>query len=381
MRLLLATRNAHKLREFAAAAAGASTLDPLPDGLPAPVEDGDTYAANALIKARAAARRHRPRRDRRRLRDRGGGARRRARRPHRPLRRRATRPTPRTSPSSSPRRPPAARLRYVCVIAHVEPGGAEHLFEGTADRHRGGAAARRAAASATTRCSCPTTARATAARWPSCPTPRRTRSPTAAARRARSRSGCGDETASARARAAVSIVSNTALIALKLVAGLITGSVAIITEAIHSSVDLAASYIAFFSVRQAETPADAYAPLRAREVRERGRGRRGRADPRRLGRDRLRRDPQPGRGPELDSLGFGIAVVAFATRRQPRRVSAGCTGRRARRSRPRSRATPRTCGPTRSRRSACSSASRSCSSPARSGSTRSSRSRSPRRSS
>jgi cation diffusion facilitator family transporter len=62
----------------------------------------------------------------------------------------------------------------------------------------------------------------------------------------------------ARSRAALlSIVSNTLLIALKLVAGVVTGSVAIITEAIHSSVDLVASCIAYFSVRQAEEPADA----------------------------------------------------------------------------------------------------------------------------
>ena len=57
--------------------------------------------------------------------------------------------------------------------------------------------------------------------------------------------------------AAISIASNAALIILKLVAGAITGSVAIITEAIHSAVDLVASFIAFFSVRQAEEPADA----------------------------------------------------------------------------------------------------------------------------
>jgi cation diffusion facilitator family transporter len=113
--------------------------------------------------------------------------------------------------------------------------------------------------------------------------------------------------------AAVSIVSNTALIVLKLVAGAVTGSVAIITEAVHSGVDLMASVIAYFSVRQAETPADAshryghekfenvaaaaegvlilvgsgvivYASLRSLVV-----------------------------GPELESLGFGIGVVAFAT--------------------------------------------------------------------
>jgi cation diffusion facilitator family transporter len=56
--------------------------------------------------------------------------------------------------------------------------------------------------------------------------------------------------------AALSIASNTALIALKLAAGAITGSVAIITEAMHSSVDLIASIVAFVSVRQAEKPAD-----------------------------------------------------------------------------------------------------------------------------
>src|SRR3954470_1571224 len=57
--------------------------------------------------------------------------------------------------------------------------------------------------------------------------------------------------------AAVSIFSNTALIALKVVAGVLTGSVAILTEALHSGIDLLASVIAFFSVRRAEEPADA----------------------------------------------------------------------------------------------------------------------------
>lgn len=44
---------------------------------------------------------------------------------------------------------------------------------------------------------------------------------------------------------------------LKIVAGVLTGSVAILTEAMHSSIDLLASVIAFFSVRRAEEPADA----------------------------------------------------------------------------------------------------------------------------
>jgi XTP/dITP diphosphohydrolase len=56
-RLLLATRNAHKVREFArlAGAAGAVSIDPLPDDVVLPPEDGATFAENALGKARAAA--------------------------------------------------------------------------------------------------------------------------------------------------------------------------------------------------------------------------------------------------------------------------------------------------------------------------------------
>jgi cation diffusion facilitator family transporter len=56
--------------------------------------------------------------------------------------------------------------------------------------------------------------------------------------------------------AGLSIASNSILIVLKLVAGAITGSIAIITEAMHSGIDLLASVIAFFSVRAADEPAD-----------------------------------------------------------------------------------------------------------------------------
>lgn len=56
--------------------------------------------------------------------------------------------------------------------------------------------------------------------------------------------------------AGLSVASNTTLILLKVVAGTLTGSVAILTEAVHSSVDLIASLVAFFSVRKAEEPAD-----------------------------------------------------------------------------------------------------------------------------
>jgi cation diffusion facilitator family transporter len=56
--------------------------------------------------------------------------------------------------------------------------------------------------------------------------------------------------------AALSIVSNSTLILLKVAAGTVTGSVAILTEAVHSSIDLVASIVAFVSVRKAGEPAD-----------------------------------------------------------------------------------------------------------------------------
>jgi XTP/dITP diphosphohydrolase len=131
VRLLLATRNAHKLREFERLLAS-TELDPLPDGVEMPPEDGDTYAANALIKARAAV----AATGRAAIADDSGieaealgGA-----------------PGVRTARFAGPRAtdaenlaklaaeaPPGSRLRYVCVIAHVTPDGAEHLFKGACD--------------------------------------------------------------------------------------------------------------------------------------------------------------------------------------------------------------------------------------------------------
>jgi cation diffusion facilitator family transporter len=56
--------------------------------------------------------------------------------------------------------------------------------------------------------------------------------------------------------AGLSIASNAVLIVLKIAAGAITGSIAILTEAVHSSIDLVASIVAWFSVRKAEEPPD-----------------------------------------------------------------------------------------------------------------------------
>jgi XTP/dITP diphosphohydrolase len=54
LRLVLSTRNAHKAREFAALMAPYE-IDPLPDDVELPPETGETFAENALGKARAAA--------------------------------------------------------------------------------------------------------------------------------------------------------------------------------------------------------------------------------------------------------------------------------------------------------------------------------------
>ncbi len=51
--MILASRNEHKLRELAEILPGAG-LEVLPEGIELPPEDGLTFAANALIKARAA---------------------------------------------------------------------------------------------------------------------------------------------------------------------------------------------------------------------------------------------------------------------------------------------------------------------------------------
>ncbi len=55
----------------------------------------------------------------------------------------------------------------------------------------------------------------------------------------------------------LSVISNTGLVILKFVVGFAIGSVSIISEAIHSSMDLLAAVIAFFSVKKSAEPPDA----------------------------------------------------------------------------------------------------------------------------
>jgi len=56
--------------------------------------------------------------------------------------------------------------------------------------------------------------------------------------------------------ASISVASNSSLVVLKLIVGTAVGSVSIISEAIHSGVDLIAAIIALFAVRTSGKPAD-----------------------------------------------------------------------------------------------------------------------------
>jgi len=56
--------------------------------------------------------------------------------------------------------------------------------------------------------------------------------------------------------ASLSIISNITLIIMKTLAGIYSGSVSILSEAIHSGMDLLAAIIAFFSVKFSDNPPD-----------------------------------------------------------------------------------------------------------------------------
>ena len=61
--------------------------------------------------------------------------------------------------------------------------------------------------------------------------------------------------------ALLSVISNTTLVVLKLAVGLAISSVSVISEAIHSGVDLIAAGIAYYSVRTSGIPADREHPF------------------------------------------------------------------------------------------------------------------------
>ncbi len=129
--MILATRNEHKLRELAEILPAAG-LRPLPPEIELPPEDGESFADNALVKARAA----REATGEAAIADDSGieaaalGG--------RPGVRSARYAGPGASDGENLAKLLAEvgaaggdrRVRYVCVIALVDADGEEHLFEG-----------------------------------------------------------------------------------------------------------------------------------------------------------------------------------------------------------------------------------------------------------
>ncbi len=131
--VVLCTRNAHKLEEIGRLLAGTGIEpQPLPDRVQLPPEDGETFAENALGKARAAA----AATGLAAIADDSGieaqaidGA---------PGVRSARYAGPRASDEQNLDKlirdaPPGSDLRYVCALAYVDPveaGGAERVFLG-----------------------------------------------------------------------------------------------------------------------------------------------------------------------------------------------------------------------------------------------------------
>ncbi len=61
--------------------------------------------------------------------------------------------------------------------------------------------------------------------------------------------------------ALLSVVSNTILVVIKLAAGILTESISILSEALHSATDLFASFVAYASIKKATMPADSEHPF------------------------------------------------------------------------------------------------------------------------
>jgi cation diffusion facilitator family transporter len=112
--------------------------------------------------------------------------------------------------------------------------------------------------------------------------------------------------------AGLSIASNSILIAIKLAAGAITGSIAIITEAVHSLIDLVASVVAFVSVRKADEPADADHPYGHEKVESLAAAIEGMLILIGAGIIVYEATHRLVVGAEVESLGVGIAVMGFS---------------------------------------------------------------------
>jgi cation diffusion facilitator family transporter len=112
--------------------------------------------------------------------------------------------------------------------------------------------------------------------------------------------------------AMLSVASNSILIVLKLVAAAITGSIAILTEAIHSSIDLVASVVALVSVRRADVPPDEDHPYGHEKVENLAATIEGMLILVGAGIIVFEATRRLASGAEIESLGVGIAVIGFS---------------------------------------------------------------------
>ena len=116
------------------------------------------------------------------------------------------------------------------------------------------------------------------------------------------------------AAAGVSIAYNATLIVLKVAAAIVTGSVAILSEALNSSIDLVASVIAFVAVRRADQPPDVEHHYGHEKVENVAAAIEGVLI---IGGAAFIITESIGRlvngNTEVESLGIGIAVIAFST--------------------------------------------------------------------
>jgi len=114
------------------------------------------------------------------------------------------------------------------------------------------------------------------------------------------------------AAALLSVFSNLLLIALKLAAAAITGSIAILTEAIHSSIDLMASFVALVSVRRADVPPDEDHPYGHEKAENLAATIEGMLILVGAGIIVFEATRRLAAGSEVDSIGIGIAVIGFS---------------------------------------------------------------------
>ncbi len=128
--------------------------------------------------------------------------------------------------------------------------------------------------------------------------------------------------------ATLSVASNSLLIALKIAAGAITGSIAILTEAAHSSIDLIASVIALVSVRKADEPPDPEHPYGHEKVENLAAAIEGMLILIGAGIIVFEATRRLVVGAEVEHLGVGIAVIGFSA--VANFAVSGYLGRRAR---------------------------------------------------